>query len=149
MYNLIVAIVSNFALVQRGVYKPAHRYYSAFASSVIVFAVSGLMHEWLVYSGMKYHRTRIPEAAYYKPSNITLGSNFAFFLYGAIPVMMEKLLGNISLANSLGKALPQPVKTCCVLLTTLPMAFWFADPYFHGRLFLDYEDLGFMAIKMQ
>ena len=59
--------------------------------------------------------------------------------------MMEKLLGKISLANSLGKALPQPVKTCCVLLTTLPMAFWFADPYFHGRLFLDYEGLGFMA----
>jgi hypothetical protein len=63
---------------------------------------------------------RTMKAAYYIPSNIALDSNFAFVLYGL-------------LCDS----------------DSSPLVFWFADPYFHGRLFLDYEGLGLMAIKMQ
>ena len=107
------------------------------------------MHEWVVHTSFMYHRTDIPEAAFYKPSNIALGANFAFFAYCFIPVAMEKLLSKVTLMKSLGLALPQPMKTFLVLMTTLPFEFWFLDPYFHGRLFLDYEGLMFTIFKIE
>jgi hypothetical protein len=36
-------------------------------SSILVFAISGVMHEWLVYTGYKHDRADVKDA-YYNPS---------------------------------------------------------------------------------
>jgi hypothetical protein len=105
-----------------------------------------LIHEWLVYLGFKYYRNDI-EGAYYNPSNIVIGTNFLFFLYGFVPVTAEKFLGRFDVVKRIGNALPRPIKAFLVLMTSLPFAFWFIDPYLHGRLFLDYESVGYTIFK--
>ena len=47
----------------------------------------------------------------------------------------------------IGNALPRPMKTFLVLMTSLPFACWFIDPYLHGRLFLGYESAGYTIFK--
>lgn len=145
---LYVSLFICYLYNQRGIYKPARQYYSVITSSILAFVASGLMHEWIVYLGFKYARTDI-EGAYYNPSNIVIGTNFLFFIYGAVPVVFEKLLGRIGVIERIWESLPRPVKTCLVLMTSLPLAFWFANPYMHGRLFLDYEGLGITIFKME
>lgn len=130
-------------------YKPIRQRWPAPASSLATFVVSGLMHEWIIHAAFVYHRTNIPEGAYYKPSNIVLGTNFLFFAYGMVPVAIEKSLSKVDWIKSVGTKLPRPLKTLLVVMTSLPLAFWFAGPYFHGRLFLDYEGLVFTVIKME
>lgn len=135
---------------QRGIYKPARQYYSAMTSSILVFAISGVMHEWLVYTGYKHDRADVKDA-YYNPSNIVIGTNFVFFLYGIVPIAVEKLMCRyrVRLLERLWMCLPRRMKTCLVLMTSLPLAFWFVDPYMHGRLFLDYEGLCFTIFKVE
>jgi hypothetical protein len=137
-----------YTIWQRGIYKPARQYYSVVTSSIISFVASGLLHEWVVYLGFKYDRTEI-EGAYYNPSNITTGTNFLFFVYGIFPMGLEKLLGRIGALECIWESLPRPVKTFLVLMTSLPLAFWFVNPYMHGRLFLDYEGIGITIFKIQ
>lgn len=115
---------------------------------MIAFVASGLLHEWVVYLGFKYDRTEI-EGAYNNPSNITTGTNFLFFVYGIFPMGLEKLLGRIGALECIWESLPRPVKTFLVLMTSLPLAFWFVNPYMHGRLFLDYEGIGITIFKIQ
>ena len=78
-----------------------------------------------------------------------MGTNFLFFLYGIVPVTLEKLLDRLGLMKWLWASLPRPTKTFLTLMTSLPLAFWFIDPYMHGRLFLDNEGLGFTIFKME
>jgi hypothetical protein len=135
------------SLLKRGVYTPVRKYFSVMASSILVFAVSGLLHEWLIFAAYKYNPTVID--AYYSQSNIITGTNFLFFLYGIVPVTLEKLLDRLGLMKWLWASLPRPTKTFLTLMTSLPLAFWFIDPYMHGRLFLDHEGLGFTIFKIE
>ena len=135
--------------VQRSIYKPVRRYYSAFASLIAVFVFSGLMHEWLVHACFKYHRLNIPEAAYYKPSNIVIGMNFYFFTWGFVPITIERALGRIPLMKKLWANIPRALKTLIVLMTTLPLSFSFVLPYLNGRLLLDAEGFGPTVFRME
>ena len=115
---------------------------------MIAFATSGLLHEWTVYLGIKYDRNDV-EGSYYNPSKIVMGRHLLFFCYGFIPVTAEKLLGKIGLLECIWRWTPRIMKTWLVLMTSLPLAFWFIDPYLHGRLFLDYEGLGLTIVKIK
>ena len=115
---------------------------------MIVFALSGLLHEWIVYLGFKYDRNDV-EGAYYNPSKIVMGTNFLFFCYGFIPVTLEKMLCRLGFMECVWRWTPRPMKTSLVLMSSLPLAFWFIGPYMHGRLFLDYEGLVFTIIKIK
>lgn len=141
--NIVIACSS-----QRGIYKPARLYYSTITSSIIAFAVSGIMHEWVVYLGFKYYRADM-EGSYYNPSNIIIGTNFLFFLYGIVPVAVEKLVGRVGAMEWIWETIPRPLQTFLVLMTSLPLAFWFIDPYMHGRLLLDYEGLVLTIVKLE
>eukprot|EP01083_Nonionella_stella_P193692 715077_1 len=77
-------------LLKRGIYKPIRRHCSIFLATAAVFIFSGVMHEWVVHICFVYHRTNIPQDAFFKPSNIVFGANMAFFVYGFVPIALEK-----------------------------------------------------------
>jgi len=107
------------------------------------------MHEWMNHVGFVFHRTDVPEGAFYKPSNIILGTNFLVFTYSMIPITIEKSLSKVDWIKSAGMNLPRPLKTLLVITTGLPFAFWVASPFLHGRLFLDIEGLSLTVFKME
>lgn len=113
---------------------------------MLVFAVSGLLHEWLIYTCYKFNPTVID--ASYNQSNIAIGVTFLFFLYGIVPVTLEKSLKSLGMIEWFWASLPRPIKTFITLMTSLPLAFWFLGPYLHGRLFLDNEGMGFIIFKL-
>ena len=67
--------------LKRGVYKQIRKYRPATFASLAVFLASGLIHEYLNYTVELYHHMEVPDDSIFKPSNIRLGSNLAFFVW--------------------------------------------------------------------
>eukprot|EP00985_Skeletonema_marinoi_P017905 scaffold9914_cov142-Skeletonema_marinoi.AAC.2 len=83
-------------VLKRGVYKPIRKYGSATFASFVVFLASGLIHEFLSYTVSVYHHMQVPADSIYKPSNIRLGSNLAFFVWAFAVSSIERALGGFS-----------------------------------------------------
>jgi len=124
------------SVMKRGVYKPVRKYTSSgILASLAVFVASGLFHEWLVHAVLLYN---------YPPSStadVLLGSNTAFFVWNFVVIVSEKLLlafGSKGI-QSFGKMIPSAVIPFVIIMTSLPMAHWFGNPYLKGGFFGDYE----------
>lgn len=126
-WNLIV-----HSVMKRGVYKPVRKYLdSSIAASLLVFIASGLFHEWLVHAVLIYGRAL--------SENVYIGSNSAFFLWNFKVIMLEKLIVGSKIVKSVGHIMPRPLLTLTIIMTSLPVAHWFGNPYLNGGFFLDYE----------
>ena len=97
------------------------KYTTAAVASLAVFLASGIIHEWLNYSVQVYHHAEAPKDSIYNPDNIILGSNMAFFAWQFFVMSIEKSFGEISSAK-----VPQQLVPFLVIMTSLPLAFWFA-----------------------
>lgn len=130
-------------VLKRSVYKPVRRYGSVTFASLAVFLASGLIHEFLNYSVEVHNRMEVPTDSIYKPSNIRLGSNLAFFVWAFAISSIERALGSFLSMGISPRAVP-----FFVVMTSLPFAFWFVEPYFQGRFHWDYESIVFTIIRM-
>jgi len=123
------------SVMKRGVYKPVRKYSSsAVAASLAVFVASGLFHEWLVHVVFLHNR---PSSS--STSEVLLGSNTAFFVWNFVVIVSEKVLAGTKGVKSLGRMIPSMLLPFVIIMTSLPMAHWFGNPYLKGGFFEDYE----------
>jgi hypothetical protein len=130
-------------VLKRGVYKPIRKFRSAAFASLAVYLASGLFHEYLNYTVGLYHHMEVPDDSIYKPSNIRLGSNLAFFVWAFVVSSVEKALGGFSSMGIPPRAVP-----FFVVMTSLPFAFWFAEPYYQERYLWENEGIVFTIIRI-
>ena len=123
-------------VLKRGVYKPVRRHFSASMASLAAFVASALFHEWIV-SVMAFRREcPTDEQDCYQPQ---LGSNAAFFLWNAGVIAIESLLRRNTLVEKAGAVMPRIGITVIIIMTSLPLAHLFADPYIRAGFFSDYR----------
>lgn len=123
-------------VLKRGVYKPVRTHSSAFMASLAAFVASGLFHEWIV-SVMAFKREcASSEQVCYQPQ---LGSNAAFFLWNAGVIAIESILRRNALVKNVGSFMPRIGITMIIIMTSLPLAHLFADPYIRAGFFHDYQ----------
>lgn len=140
-------------ILKRGVYKPVRKYSSGAIALLAAFLASSLFHEWLIHVVVMFHRTgsakmiidnSCPRPAY----SPRIGSNSAFFMWNGLVMLIEKLIGRSVHVQAVGRALPRPVVTLLIIMTALPVAHWFANPYIKSGFFFDYQ-AGFpMIVKV-
>eukprot|EP01082_Thalassiosira_pseudonana_P015071 g13379.t1 g13379 contig8:554464-557723(-) len=131
-WNILIHLV-----MKRGVYKPVRKYTSALVASLAVFVMSGLFHEWLVHVVILYNRPLADEIA--ASGDVLLGSNTAFFVWNFVVIVSERLLAGRESIKSIGMMMPRLLVTFCIIMTSLPFAHWFGNPYLKGQFFDDYE----------
>lgn len=125
------------AVMKRGVYKPVRKYSSsAVLASLAVFVASGLFHEWLVHAVFLYRRD---DDTVESTAGVLLGSNTAFFVWNFVVIVSERLLAGSKGVRSVGKMIPSMFIPFVIIMTSLPMAHWFGNPYLRGGFFGDYE----------
>jgi hypothetical protein len=108
-------------------------HYSAFTATI--FLASGVFQEWLNHVALKYHRQGILAESIYKPENIVLESK------------SEEILSQNPSLYKLDTSLPRPLQP--VVITSLPCAFWFAQPNIERCELWDYERMMFMIVKLE
>ena len=62
-------------------------------------------------------------------SDPNYGRQTLFFLWNAMVLVLESVLGRTRLFQLLKKTLPSPLKTILVLLSVLPISHWFTHEY--------------------
>ncbi len=75
-----------------------------------------------------------------------LGINTLFFLWNAMIIMAEYLLGDAWIFKKLKSVLPRPILTILVISTAMPVAHWFTHPYSKSD-FLVHGETVFPMIK--
>lgn len=130
-------------VLKRGIYKPIRKYRSTTFASLGVFLASGLSHEFLNYTVELRNCMEVPIDSIYKPSNIRLGSNLAFFMWAFLVSSVERALGGFPSVGISPHAVP-----FFVLITSLPFAFWFVEPYFQGGFLWENEGIVFTIFRM-
>lgn len=126
-------------VLKRGVYKPLRRHGgSSLVASLAAFAASGLFHEWIVHV-MSYRRQECSMSSMSCDYEPPFGSNMAFFVWNAAVIMIENILRSSGVFQKVGCAVPRLVVTFFVVMTSLPVAHWFADPYIRQGLFNHYQ----------
>lgn len=117
-------------------------------AAAVTFFVSGLFHEWLLYSIYVFVDCEKDEFGQsctrcFRPTH---GKQLAFFLWNAVIVMVEYSLGHFCIFTRVKRTLPVPAVTVLVMMTALPFAHLFFDDYIEGRFFHDLQ-VGFLIIR--
>jgi hypothetical protein len=150
-----------------GVYIPIRQNFPKawFASTLgvmMTFLASGLIHEYVVYVFLSlkcqcfdhhhyYRILRSSSSSSFLSSNYTakpsssccnppvFGNALFFFLWNGILVFLERFLKllNIPTVKRIANTIPSFVLVFFVIMTSLPIAHWFTDPYLHSNFFHD------------
>ena len=122
------------SVMKRGLYKPVRRRTnSPLAASLAVFAASGAFHECLVHACFLYGR---PD----NRNRVRIGSQAAFFVWNFAVVAAEGMLDRSEKFANFGRRIvPRWLVPSLIVMTSLPVAHWFRDPYMNGGFFPDYE----------
>ena len=133
-------------VLKGGVYKPVrHLSNSALIATLASFVASGLFHEWLVHLALIYETHRGERGA---AQTVRLGSNTAFFVWNAATMAAERILGGSKAMRTLSRSLPGWMVTFLIVMTSLPIAHWFGNPYIKSGFFFDYQ-IGFpLVVKL-
>ncbi|KAL7529138.1 hypothetical protein ACHAWF_002853 [Thalassiosira exigua] len=133
------------AVLKRGAYKPARSLKcSPAAASLAAFAASGLFHEWLVHVVLMYDRS----AGVAERDAVRLGSNAAFFLWNFVVIVCERALARTEIARSIASKVPAPLVPLAIVMTSLPVAHWFGEPYLRGGFFGDYGECSLLVRRV-
>ena len=96
------------------------------------FLASGLFHEWLL------SITLSPDYDHggrtFSPGH---GRNTLFFVWNAILISIEYVVGGAAVFKSLKQRLPQTMISLLVTSTALPVAHWFTNDYVRTGFFHD------------
>lgn len=117
-------------------------------AAAATFFVSGLFHEWLLYSIYVFVDCEKDDSGQsctccFRPTH---GKQLAFFVWNAIIVMVEYSIGHICLFTWVKRTFPATAVTVLVMMTALPFAHLFFDDYIEGRFFHDLQ-VGFLIIR--
>ena len=63
-------------------------------------------------------------------------------------IVSERVLAGTKGVKSFGKRIPQLFVPFLIVMTSLPMAHWFGNPYLKGDFFADYEKCLFLIRKV-
>ena len=136
------------ASMKRGLYRPVrHCTNSSLVASLAVFVGSGAFHEWLVHACFVYGRDDNDDDDDYRrrdgggtTGTVRIGSQTAFFVWNFVVIAIERhgVSKNGTLARLFGKV-PKSLVPPLIVMTSLPVAHWFRDPYMYGGFFRDYE----------
>jgi len=145
--------VAVHGALKRGVFKPVRKFSSSFVAALMAFIASGLFHEYLVHLTVMYNKEpRVADDNVcnalntdYKPQ---LGSNMAFFAWNGVIMVTEKLLGRNRVMQSFGSTLPRFMVVFLTIMTALPLAHWFGNPYIKQGLLCDFQEGYFFVTKI-
>ena len=142
------------AVMKRGLYKPARRRTnSPLAASLAVFVASGVFHEWLVHACFLYGKQHDDYNHHHRDHHgvVRIGSQSAFFVWNFGVVAMERVILDKrrfeKIANFGRRVVPGWIVPPLIVMTSLPVAHWFRDPYMNGGFFSDYESCFPMIIR--
>ena len=119
------------------------------------FWISGLLHEYIMWI-MSFRQPTLPHQPPYQPY---VGSQWAFFIWNGIVLLLERWLMKQKkemtttkkdtktsqqplsvvfwLLDTIQQYLPQSCQTALVLLTVLPVAHWFTNEYIRSGFYSD------------
>jgi hypothetical protein len=87
------------------------------------FVASGLLHEWLVvviFSARPVHLGVIEKSAA-EAFEVVVGGSMVFFVWQAILILVESLVGKWEIFKTMGRILPAPVRTALIVCTGIPV----------------------------
>jgi len=133
---------------QRGVYKPVRKYFAPAVAVAAAFIASGLFHEWILYAIYVVLDSEKDEegkcsSCYYPPMH---GKQLAFFMWNAMVIALEYLIGRLYVFTWMGKNLSPPLITALVIMASLPVAHWFLDDYMRSDFFHDLQ-VAFLLVR--
>jgi Membrane bound O-acyl transferase family len=148
-WNLLVHHV-----LKNGVFKPVRKYFcSPTVAVVATFVASGIFHEWLLWAIFTNTNGQLDPvtgeclSSCYRPTH---GSALLFFLWQAVLIALELMVGRTAFFRYLGKTLPQPIKTSLIVAMGLPIAHYFMEPYFECGFFFPHAQPGLpMILKIE
>ena len=110
--------------LKNGAYKPVRSLGGGRGlATIVAFFASGAFHEWLL-------------PCVFFDYNNTHGVTMIFFLWQAVLVMADFVLGSSKLFDFLGKSLGNGVlRSLCVVMLGVPLAHWFCDSYVRSDFF--------------
>jgi len=91
-------------------------------------------HRYHYNKDMSYHTMKGSGSCCYPP---VLGNALYFFLWNSILVFIDRCLKPIRVFQRLASKVPTCLLTTFVIMTALPIAHWFTDPYLHVHFFHD------------
>jgi len=100
----------------------------------LTFVMSSVLHEYAIQGGSitPLNPTRSPHAP-------VLGRQSAFFLWNGMMMVLERLImSNKFIKSTWDTSIPAPIKTLCIVMTSLPISKWFMDDYIGMYLFDDF-----------
>ena len=125
------------AVMKRGLYKPVRHYTnSSLFASLAVFVGSGAFHEWLVHACFVYGRDDNRGTT---TGTVRIGSQTAFFIWNFVVIAIERYVVRSEIFATYLKRVPKSLVPPLIVMTSLPVAHWFRDPYMYGGFFRDYE----------
>lgn len=117
--------------LKNGIYKPLlQRNYSKEVSAILVFAVSGILHEYVdlvMFAGSSFE---------------TKWKHMMFFLWNSVLILVEGMIGHIYMFQWIRKTLPTFLVSTLVVLTALPIGHlflgeWIKHGYFDSVAFAE------------
>jgi hypothetical protein len=129
--------------MKHGVYKPVrHMTNSSLLALLAVFITSGAFHEWLVHACFIYDKNENNNDSLYSNyggGGVRIGSQTAFFVWNFVVITIERLLVKNEIFANYARRVPRSLVPSLIVMTSLPVAHWFRDPYMYGGFFRDYE----------
>ena len=130
-WNLVIHRV-----LKGGVYKPVRKYFSASVAGVAAFLASGAFHEWLLRTLFTPLAHQLQDGNNCRDCfNPIYGSAMVFFIWQAIIIAGERMVGRSRPIQFLVEHLPLPIRTAMVIGLGLPLSHYFVEPYIRSQFF--------------
>jgi hypothetical protein len=104
-------------------FQPVYKHFSKPAAVMATFVASGLLHEWLVlvlWSTPPVHLVGVIEKSA-EAVEVVYGGSMVFFVWQAILILVESLVGNWEIFKTMGRILPAPVRTALIVCAGIPV----------------------------
>jgi hypothetical protein len=142
--------------LKRGAFRPLRDAgFSRNAASLLTFALSGLIHEYVLYFMSLRKRSGVGEdPSYIYSQSPTRGRQGLFFVINGLLLVAERFLetkSDLPIVKMVMKniaRLPRAVRTMLVLLLVLPVGHWFTDEYIQSSFFAD-AAFGFPIVNVR
>lgn len=110
--------------------------YSKAVASSATFAMSGLIHEYILFALCCLNCNSQTHAINSSGCSHFLGLNLAFFMYNGVLIVLESAFcGTLLHHYIVDLSLPTPLLTCIVIGAALPVAHWFTDSYVNCNIY--------------
>jgi len=120
------------------IFKPVRAYFSRPIAVLATFVASGLMHECIT---VYLYRDTALTPSY--------GNNMIFFGWNAVLILLESIVGGLSIFKWIGKTFPGPLVSILVVLTALPLGHLFLSDWIEIGYFHHIQISCFMVVPLE